>query len=272
MRSPYGKAFLAVRDNEIAAEAMGINTTKFKVTAFVIAAFFAGIAGGLFAHYITYIKPDMFTFLKSIEIVVMVILGGMGGTGRRGVCRYRVEQVMPELLRGGVSHGDLRARARHPDADSPTGDFRRQCEVDEIWRKIQRSQTSEMTQPLLELRDCTIRFGGLTTMSISRNYRRAYRVDRPERCRQNDGIQTSSPANISPPAWRQCCSKGKSIAHIIRLTPITKARHCPHVPEHPFVRTLPAIDNVLSCLQQEFAPRLFSAIAHTPAGRRTTGA
>jgi len=98
MRSPYGKAFLAVRDNEIAAEAMGINTTKFKVTAFVIAAFFAGIAGGLFAHYLTYIKPDMFTFLKSIEIVVMVILGGMGSTVG-AVFAAIVLTVMPELLR-----------------------------------------------------------------------------------------------------------------------------------------------------------------------------
>ncbi len=78
MVGPHGRAFLAVRDDEIAAQAMGINTTRYKVTAFVIGAFFAGIAGGLFAHYLTYINPKMFDFNKSFEIIIMVVLGGMG--------------------------------------------------------------------------------------------------------------------------------------------------------------------------------------------------
>jgi branched-chain amino acid transport system permease protein len=64
----------------VAAEAMGINTTKYKVIAFVLGAFFAGIAGGLYAHFITYITPEGFNFLKSVDVVVMVILGGMGST------------------------------------------------------------------------------------------------------------------------------------------------------------------------------------------------
>lgn len=76
--STYGRGFLAVRDDEIAAEAMGINTTKYKVLAFVVGAFFAGIAGALYAHYITFITPEGFNFMKSVEVVVMVILGGMG--------------------------------------------------------------------------------------------------------------------------------------------------------------------------------------------------
>ncbi|MEQ1861724.1 MAG: branched-chain amino acid ABC transporter permease [Chthoniobacteraceae bacterium] len=76
--STYGRGFLAVRDDEIAAEAMGINTTRYKVLAFVLGAFFAGIAGGLYAHYITYITPEGFNFMKSVDVVVMVILGGMG--------------------------------------------------------------------------------------------------------------------------------------------------------------------------------------------------
>ncbi len=76
--STYGRGFLAVRDDEIAAEAMGINTTKYKVLAFVLGAFFAGIAGALYAHYITYITPEGFNFMKSVDVVVMVILGGMG--------------------------------------------------------------------------------------------------------------------------------------------------------------------------------------------------
>jgi branched-chain amino acid transport system permease protein len=80
VNSTYGRGFLAVRDDEIAAEAMGINTTKFKVSAFVIGAFFAGVAGGLYAHFISYIAPEGFNFLKSVDVVVMVILGGMGST------------------------------------------------------------------------------------------------------------------------------------------------------------------------------------------------
>ena len=76
--STYGRGFLAVRDDEIAAEAMGIDTTKYKVLAFVLGAFFAGIAGALYAHYITYITPEGFNFMKSVDVVVMVILGGMG--------------------------------------------------------------------------------------------------------------------------------------------------------------------------------------------------
>src|SRR5450432_125315 len=78
--STYGRGFLTVRDDEVAAEAIGINTTRYKVTAFVLGAFFAGVAGGLYAHTTTYINPSGFDFQLSIQIVVMVILGGMGST------------------------------------------------------------------------------------------------------------------------------------------------------------------------------------------------
>ncbi len=78
--STYGRGFLTVRDDEIAAEAIGINTTRYKVTAFVLGAFFAGVAGGLYAHTTTYINPSGFDFQLSIQIVIMVILGGMGST------------------------------------------------------------------------------------------------------------------------------------------------------------------------------------------------
>lgn len=98
MRSTYGRGFIAVKDDEIAAEAMGINTTKFKVTAFVIGAFFAGMAGCLYAHFLQYINPEDFNFLKSVEIVAMVILGGMGST--IGVFLAAIIlTILPELLR-----------------------------------------------------------------------------------------------------------------------------------------------------------------------------
>jgi branched-chain amino acid transport system permease protein len=78
VNSTYGRGFIAVNDDEVAAEAMGINTTRYKITAFVVGAFFAGMAGGIYAHFKQYIVPAGFDFNKSIEVVVMVILGGMG--------------------------------------------------------------------------------------------------------------------------------------------------------------------------------------------------
>lgn len=76
--STHGRACISVRENEIAAEAMGINTTKYKVMAFTIGAFFAGLAGGIYANYMYIIQPMTFSFLKSFDILVMVVLGGLG--------------------------------------------------------------------------------------------------------------------------------------------------------------------------------------------------
>ena|ERR1041385_1116549 len=99
INSTYGKGFLSVRDDEVAAQAMGINTTKYKVVAFVTGAFFAGIAGGLYAHFISYITPQQFGFIKSIEIVVMVIVGGMGSTVGVIIAAVLLT-ILPEALRG----------------------------------------------------------------------------------------------------------------------------------------------------------------------------
>lgn len=78
IKSSPGRACISIREDEIAAESMGINTTKYKVMAFAIGAFFAAIAGGLHASYFYIIKPTMFGFQKSIDILVIVVLGGMG--------------------------------------------------------------------------------------------------------------------------------------------------------------------------------------------------
>lgn len=80
INSSYGRAIISVREDEIAAELMGINTTKYKVLAFVIGAMFAGLAGALYAHYFYIIKPETFNFLKSFDILVMVVVGGLGST------------------------------------------------------------------------------------------------------------------------------------------------------------------------------------------------
>jgi branched-chain amino acid transport system permease protein len=76
--STQGRALLAIREDEVAAEAMGVDTVGWKVRAFVISAAFAGLAGGLLVHKILLCTPRMFTFVKSFEVVVMVVLGGMG--------------------------------------------------------------------------------------------------------------------------------------------------------------------------------------------------
>ena len=78
IRSSHGRACISIREDEIAAESMGINTTKYKVMAFALGAFFAGVAGALYASYFYLLKPDLFGFLKSIDILVIVVLGGMG--------------------------------------------------------------------------------------------------------------------------------------------------------------------------------------------------
>ena len=98
VNSTYGRGFLATHDDEIASEAVGLNTTRYKIVAFVIGAFFAGTAGGLYGHFKMTITPTGFDFTKSIEIVVMVILGGMGNT--LGVILAAILlTLLPELLR-----------------------------------------------------------------------------------------------------------------------------------------------------------------------------
>jgi len=99
VKSTHGRAFLSVREDEIAAEAMGIDTTKYKVKAFVISSFLAGVAGSLFAHYLSYLNPSTFGFMKSIDVVVMVVLGGMGSISGSVVAAILLT-LLPEFLRG----------------------------------------------------------------------------------------------------------------------------------------------------------------------------
>jgi branched-chain amino acid transport system permease protein len=98
VHSTYGRGFLAVHDDEVAASAVGINTTRYKVAAFVVGSFFAGVAGGLYAHLKSFISPAGFDFLKSFDIVVMVILGGMGNTPGVVIAAVLLT-LLPEVLR-----------------------------------------------------------------------------------------------------------------------------------------------------------------------------
>ena len=100
IRSSQGRRAIAVREDEIAAEAIGVNTTAAKVQAFTIGAFFAGIGGGLYASYFFLIKPDQFGFLKSIDILVIVVLGGLGslsGTVIAAILLAIVSTVLAEF-------------------------------------------------------------------------------------------------------------------------------------------------------------------------------
>ncbi|MBE3576998.1 MAG: branched-chain amino acid ABC transporter permease [Limnochordales bacterium] len=99
IRSSPGRALLAVREDEFAAETVGVPTTYYKVLAFAIGSFFAGVAGGLFAHYLLFIDPSQFGILKSIEILMMVVLGGLGSFSGSVVAAVLLT-ALPEFLRG----------------------------------------------------------------------------------------------------------------------------------------------------------------------------
>jgi branched-chain amino acid transport system permease protein len=97
--SSVGRAFLAVREDQIAAEAMGVDTTKYKVKAFIIGSCLAGVAGALYAHYSpAYLNPTMFTFIRSFEVVAMVVLGGLGSISGSIVAAI-ILTFLPEGLR-----------------------------------------------------------------------------------------------------------------------------------------------------------------------------
>ena len=96
--SARGRALLAVRENEVAAEAVGVDTTRVKVVAFVMSAFFGGIGGALYAHHVTVVNPGELAFQKSIDLVIIVVIGGMGSIS--GVVLGAVIlTILPELFR-----------------------------------------------------------------------------------------------------------------------------------------------------------------------------
>lgn len=103
VNSDAGRALISIREDELAAQAMGVNTTRYKVTAFAISSAFAGVAGALYGHW-RLPHPSDFTFVRSFEIIIMIVLGGMGSiTG--AVLGALVITFLPELLRqlpGGV--------------------------------------------------------------------------------------------------------------------------------------------------------------------------
>jgi len=98
VNSPFGRILRAIRDDEIATLAMGKDVNRHKILVFVIGAFFAGIAGSLYAHYITFIDPSSFTVMESIIILLMVVFGGMGSL-LGSLVGAGILVIFPELLR-----------------------------------------------------------------------------------------------------------------------------------------------------------------------------
>ena len=99
VRSRHGRAVIAIRDDEIAAEASGIHTTYYKLFAFVMAAFFAGVAGSVYAHHIGVLDPGKFNFDYSVEILLMAVLGGLGSITGSIIAAVALT-ILPEFLRG----------------------------------------------------------------------------------------------------------------------------------------------------------------------------
>lgn len=96
--SPFGRILRSIRDDEVASLSIGIDVNKYKLIVFVIGAFFAGIAGSLYAHYITYIDPSSFTVMESIAVLLMVVFGGMGSI-KGSFIGALVLVIFPEMLR-----------------------------------------------------------------------------------------------------------------------------------------------------------------------------
>lgn len=98
IHSTHGRAFMSIREDEIAADSLGINTTQIKVKAFVLSSFFAGVGGSLFAHFSNFIAPSSFSMLMSINVVIMVVMGGMGSMTGPIIAAILIS-ILPEVLR-----------------------------------------------------------------------------------------------------------------------------------------------------------------------------
>ena len=144
VRSSFGRSLIAIREDEIAAEAMGVDTTRSKVISFVLSSAMAGIGGGLFGHYLMYVHTNSFTFIKSIEIIIMIVIGGLGSItgsvvgavlyialteGLRGFAQYRmilfslllivIMIVRPQGLLGHREFASFFRRARRVGGPTP---------------------------------------------------------------------------------------------------------------------------------------------------------
>jgi branched-chain amino acid transport system permease protein len=97
LRSPTGRAFIAIRDSEISAQSMGVNLARYKTLSFALSAGITGLAGALYAHQIRFLSPEQFTLFLSIEFLMMIVIGGMGSL-HGAVLGAAFVVVLPELI------------------------------------------------------------------------------------------------------------------------------------------------------------------------------
>jgi branched-chain amino acid transport system permease protein len=102
IRSPFGRALMAIRDNETRAQMMGLNVRHYKTLAFALSAGVAGLAGSLYAHYMEYANPEFFNFAVSVDVYLMVILGG-AGTIAGPIVGVLFVEILREVLHGLVA-------------------------------------------------------------------------------------------------------------------------------------------------------------------------
>ena len=263
---------------DIAAESSGVNVTYYKLMAFVLAAFFAGVAGVLYGHTLANIKPAMFDYNMSIEILVIVVLGGMGSirgsiiaaiilTGSAGDAARRcmttgcwptpILLIVMMLLNSSRS---LRQCERSVVPESPAEPWegpegeqrkrrRRSMKIDNCRCAAAGFAAGSVPQhaagagarrphaPVLEASRLGIDFGGLTAVDDFNSHHRPHgdrRTDRPQRRREDHGLQPAHQASISPPGAPSCidgdATAGKSTASG------QPHGHRPYLPEYPPVQ------------------------------------
>jgi len=174
--SRQGRALVAIREDETAAETMGVDTTRSKIMAFVVGAFFAGVAGGLYAHKITFIDPSQFDFMKSIEALVIIVLGGLGSITGTVMAAF-VVTFLPEILRVFADYRMIiyslmliLMMLYRPRGLMGTAEFSfRQLGLGDRrpapGRGGQTAGTSDGPPPVLEVRRVSMDFGGLRAVS-----------------------------------------------------------------------------------------------------------
>jgi branched-chain amino acid transport system permease protein len=99
LRSSYGRAIISVREDEIAAKAMGIDIAEYKIYAFVLGSFLAGLAGGLYAHVNGFLHPDTFNFIKSFDPMIVIVFGGLGSITGTVFAAFAWALVLEGVLR-----------------------------------------------------------------------------------------------------------------------------------------------------------------------------
>lgn len=183
--SRQGRALAAIREDETAAETVGIDTTRYKILAFVVGAFFAGIAGGLYAHRITFIDPSQFGFMKSVETLVIIVLGGLGSiTGT--VLASSIVTLLPEALRAFAEYrmiiyslvlilimlyrpkglmAGMELGFRHLGLEDKRSDPDPGLELDPCPDRSIAAGRIDGASPILETRHLSADFGGLSAVS-----------------------------------------------------------------------------------------------------------